>query len=105
MESIPDISALSILLVLRGAIPGIHGGELCGAKWPNKKDGDARRRCIAYANVKEPLRRRCGLWAKAQRAHLHRHRARMVGTPLRGFAHPTASSHASTFSRHDVSEF
>jgi hypothetical protein len=26
--SIPDISELSILLVLRGAIPGIHGREL-----------------------------------------------------------------------------
>src|SRR5262249_41765763 len=53
---------LSTLLVLRGAIPGIHGRELLRREMPRKKEGgDARRRCIAYSNVKEPLCRHASL--------------------------------------------
>jgi hypothetical protein len=41
LGSIPDISELSILLVSRGAIPGIHGGELLRREMiRQKEDGD-----------------------------------------------------------------
>jgi hypothetical protein len=71
--------------------------------------------CISDSNFKEPVQglmvrvdaavrqrwlRRVG---RAKRAHRQVQRTSMVGT-LR-FAHPTASSHASAFPRHDVSGF
>jgi hypothetical protein len=56
LGSIPDIPELSTLLVLRGATPGIHGGELLRREMMRKeKDGgNARPGCITIRMSKSP---------------------------------------------------
>jgi hypothetical protein len=55
LRSIADISALSILLVLRGAIPGIHGRELLRRETSHTKEETPQRRTswLHYSNIKE----------------------------------------------------